>query len=430
MPGRPPDLLSRAAALFYRAAWWPAMPLVLPWIAASSKRRGALGRVRPDTPEFADRPVWIHACSVGEVNAAAPIVASLRDAMPGMPLLLTASTPTGLALARERAGVPVAWFPLDHPLTVRGFFARVRPRTLVLTETELWPGVLGRAHALGVPVALVNGRLSDANAARYARFAALWRAGVRGIAAAGMQTEAYAARLIALGAESGRVRVTGNVKFDAAPAPLAQAARAALRGQLGIPADAPVVVFGSTRPGDEALIARSLPALFREFAELRVIVAPRHLDRVPDAERALSARPTVRRSAFASGAPRDARVIVLDTLGELSSLYAIASVAAIGGSFTGEIGGHNPIEPAAHGVPVVFGPDMRNFPDAAATLLAAQGAIQAPGEALGEALAARLRAPAESREMGRRAGAAIVGSRGALGRTIEMILPLIGRASG
>lgn len=428
-PERPPDFLGRAAGALYAAAWWPGLALVAPWMSLSAQRRPAVARIRPRIPELSDRPVWLHACSVGEVNAALPLARVLRERRLDLALLLTVSTPTGMALAQERANVPVAWYPLDHPATVRGFFDRVRPLALVLTETELWPCALARAQALGVPVALVNGRLSDASAAWYRRLAPLWRPGVRGIAAAGMQTETYAARLIELGARPERVRVTGNVKFDAAPATLDEAGRRAIREALGIAEAAPVLVVGSTRPGDESLLAEGLGSIVEAFPDLRVIVAPRHLERVRDAERAFGAWPTVRRTAIASGGSRDAPVILLDTHGELANVYGIATVAVVGGGFSGDVGGHSPIEPSAQGVPVVFGPDMRNFPDAASLLVAAGGAVQVEGAALAGTLAELLRDRARRELMGRRGGEAVGANRGALGRTLDMLLPLLPSAS-
>jgi 3-deoxy-D-manno-octulosonic-acid transferase len=365
---------------------------------------------------------------VGEVNVALPLLRRLREIRPDVPVLLTASTPTGVALARERTETPVAWYPLDHPLCVRGFFGRVRPRALVLIETELWPNALARAQAQGVPVALVNGRLSDASAVWYRRFAALWRPGVRGLAVAGMQTEAYAARLIALGAPADRVRVTGNIKYDAAPEPVGPDERRALRASLRIPADAPVLVFGSTRPGDEALLASCLPELSSAFPELRIIVAPRHLDRIAEAELALNTWPSVRRSVLdREPAAPAAGIVMLDTHGELSRLYSIATVAVVGGSLTGDVGGHNPIEPAAHGVPIVIGPDMSNFADAAAELLNSGGAVQTRSEDLGKSVIGLLRDRALRETIGVRAKDAVDRNRGALGRTIELVLPLLGR---
>ncbi len=409
----------------YRAAWWPAAPVLAGWLAADAGRRPALGRMRPQVPAIAGRPVWVHACSVGEVTVAIPLLRALQASLPDVPLLLTAATATGMALARERAGVPVAWFPIDHPLTVSRFFEQARPRALVILETELWPGVLQRAHATGVPVALVNGRLSDASAAAYRRFAALWRPAVAGIAAAGMQTPIYRDRIVALGAAPGRVQVTGNLKYDAAPARCTVERRRALRAALGIPADAPVVLFGSTRPGDEALIASGLGDLFRAHSELRAIVAPRHLDRVDEAEVALSAWPVARKSAIAGGVAAGARVVLLDTMGELSELYSVADVAVVGGSFSGEVGGHNPVEPAAQGVAVVFGPDMRNFPDIAAELLKADAAVQTPGADLSYAIDALLRDRARRDSLGQRALEAVARNRGSLERTLAMLLPLI-----
>ena len=425
-PGRPPSSPDRVVRAFYSALRVPAVPLVAAWMASDERRRPALARLRPEIPETTGRPVWIHACSVGEVTVAIPLVNALARRAPQVPLLLSASTPTGIALARERAGVPVAWFPMDHPVSVHGFFKRVRPRALVILETELWPGVLTCAHRHRVPVALVNGRLSDSSAVLYKRFAAIWRGAVSPLAAAGMQTPVFAERLVALGANPDRVRVTGNIKFDSAPEPISGARRVELRKTLGIGPDASVLVFGSTRPGDEALLASCLPVLLDACPDLTVIVAPRHLDRLEDAEAVLSAWPTVRRTAIEGvvAAP-GARIIVLDTLGELSELYGLADVAVVGGSFSGDVGGHNPIEPAAQGVATVFGPDMRNFPDIARVLLNADATVQATAQSLPGTIRDLLRDPVRRQSLVANALATVAQNAGALARTVEMLSPLL-----
>jgi 3-deoxy-D-manno-octulosonic-acid transferase len=241
-----------------------------------------------------------------------------------------------------------------------------------------------------------------------------------------MQTQTYAERVIELGATPNRVHVTGNIKFDAAPDRCTEERVQSLRASLKIPKDAPVLVFGSTRPGDEALLASCLEGLLAVNRELRVIVAPRHLDRLDEAASVLSPWPMVRKSELAEGreAP-DVRVILLDTLGELSDLYAIADVAVVGGSFSGEVGGHNPIEPAAQDVAVVFGPDMRNFPDAARALVDAGGAVQVPANQLAATLDTLLHDADRRRALGERAAEVVEKNRGALERTIELIAPVV-----
>jgi 3-deoxy-D-manno-octulosonic-acid transferase len=426
----PPRFFERAVLESYRAALWPAAPLAAAWMAASARRRPQLARFRPVVPSFNRGPLWVHACSVGEVTTAIPMLRALLERWSGMPVLLTASTPAGLALARREAPAPVAWFPLDHPLSVRGFFTRLRPRGLVLVETELWPAVLASAHARRVPVVLVSGRLSDRRARSYRRMAALWRPVVRPIAAAAMQTPVFAERMAALGLDRARIAVTGNIKYDAAPAACTPEERAALRGSLGIAEAAPVLVFGSTRPGDEALAARCWASLSARFPGLRMIVAPRHLDRIGEVRAAFSGVPHVLRSTLAEGAaPGGAPVVLLDTHGELRRVYSVATVAVVCGSFYPGVNGHNPIEPAAQGVAAVFGPHMRNFEDIAAPLIERSGAVQTRSP---EELPGTLTALLEDGPRRARIGAAALEvvrlNQGAIARTLDFIAPVIEKA--
>lgn len=341
-------------------------------------------------------------------------------------MLLTVSTQTGYALARDRASVPVAWFPLDHPLTVAGFFARMRPAALLLVETELWPGVLARAHASGVPVAVVSGRLSDSHARAYARSRGLWRSVLRPIRAAAMQSQIYADRIVALGMQPDRVCVTGNIKYDAAPSRLSERDREQLRAALGIAHGAPVVVFGSTHPGDEALAAACWRELRDRFPGLRLIIAPRHLDRIEEARRAVGSVSMVLRSAINASTSEDTSIILLDTHGELGRIYGIASVAIVCGSLYPGVNGHNPLEPAAQGIATVFGPYMANFKDISAQLMDCGGAVQVSGpDSLAGAIATLLDSSEKTSQVGAAALNAVHMNRGAIVRTLDFIAPAI-----
>lgn len=424
--GWPPPLSERVGLEIYRALLWPAAPLVAAWLGIDPTRRPQLRRFQPDVPQV-HAPIWVHACSVGEVNTALPLVRAIQQRWPDRDIVLTASTPTGHAFARDRSPVPVAWFPLDHPLSVNGFFERLQPSALLLVETELWPGVLSRAHRLGVPVALISGRLSDAHARAYARSRRLWQAVLRPLAAAAMQSQLHADRIAALGVPPDRIRVTGNIKYDALPEKLSPAERERLRSSLGIAPDAPVVVFGSTHPGDEALAADCWRGLRGRFPGLRLIVAPRHLDRVEAAGRELGAVPHVRRSTISGASDRDAGVILLDTHGELGRVYAIADVAVMGGSLHPGVDGHNPLEPAAQGVVTIVGPHMRNFRDITAQLLECGSAVQIPGPgSLCAAIGPMLDDRAATAQRGASALEVLAANRGAIERTLAFIAPAAG----
>jgi len=414
----------------YRTATRVAAPLGAALLATQPRHRPLLARFRsPSGALSGDRPVWVQACSVGEVNVARPLLTRLRD-VSGAPALLTTSTVTGWELARGAGCADeVAWFPFDAPGAVHRFLRRANPRVLILIETELWPNVLDAARRRGVPVAVVNGRLSDRHFRRYARAGGWFRELVGSISVAGMQDETYAERIVALGARPERVHVTGSLKFDGVGTERDASELAALRAGCGWAETDPVVVFGSTRPGDEALAARCLSALRTEFPQVRMAVAPRHLDRVEEAARALDPHPVVRRSAGQDAVRSQsggASVLLIDTMGELAQFYALATVAVIGGSFYPGVEGHNPIESAGLGVPTVFGPHMRNFDDARRVLVNAGGAVQAAGaDDLADVLRSLLADGDRLRRTGERGRQVVMENRGATERTVELLRPLL-----
>ncbi|MDP3939530.1 MAG: glycosyltransferase N-terminal domain-containing protein, partial [Deltaproteobacteria bacterium] len=350
-----------------------------------------LGRL-PAAPRGA--PVWIHAASVGEVRSAARLVERIDD-----PLFMTAMTPTGLALARRlfpEATTMAA--PLDlAPLTARAM-RRVAPRALVLVETEIWPELVLAAARQGVAVALVSARISDRTAAAYRRARALFGPALRAMTVIGAQSEADRDRLVAAGADPGGIEVTGNLKFDFPPPDAAAAPIDALFGSAG-----PLFVAGSTHPGEELAALRAWRAARPAAPGLRLVIAPRHLERLAEVDELLAREGAraVRRSRLQASPGQDYEVVLLDTMGELDALYRHARVAFVGGSLA-PVGGHNVLEPARHGKPVLFGPHTQNFRLEAECLLNA-GAARRVGDAagLGEALAELLADPARSEAMGR-----------------------------
>ena len=411
----------------YKIAVTLAAPCLALWLVTDKRRRPLLARFRPSLPDLASAPIWVHACSVGELNTACPIIKAINARWPQTPCLLTVSTPTAMALAKELdLPASVTWFPFDAPFVVRPFLQRLRPKVLLLIETELWPCVITQTRASGAPVVLLNGRLSDSHARSYRRFASFYRPAIQRITAAGMQNERYAERLCALGADASKVSVTGNTKFDSAPPKLDEHERSALLADLRIPPDAPVLVFGSTRPGDEALAAECWEQLRGSAPGLVLIVAPRHLERLSEAREALKDTPFRLRSAL-DGGENEAGVVLLDTHGELARIYALATVAVIGGSFFPGVDGHNPIEPAAQGVPTVFGPYMRNFQDPADLLLARDAALQvASAEALYSQLESLLNDSAARAKLGENATRTVLQNRGATARTLDLIERALG----
>ena len=300
--------------------------------------------------------VWIHAVSVGEVQAAVPLVRALRSGGRDLRIVVTTTTPTGQQRVRQALGNSVLhrYAPYDLPASVRRFLARVHPQLVIIMETELWPNILHQCSRQRIPVLLANARLSERSAASYRRVASIARqmlASVSGIAA---QTRQDAARLVSLGARPDRVRVTGNTKFDVRlPASLGEEAQV-LRRCFGV--DRGVWIAASTHDGEEQQVLQAFETVRQALPDSLLVLVPRHPDRA--ASVAALARKSGHVTVTRSESPAtcvDASVFIGDTLGELPLFYAASDVAFVGGSLVPE-GGHNMLEPAALGIPVIFGP--------------------------------------------------------------------------
>ena len=408
---------------FYNLALIVAAPLVRWWLRRHPRYHVLTARFSPVIPPMATRPVWIQACSVGEVNTVLPLFETLRVAFLDCPMLLTSSTVAGHARAIAAVGAEhSAWFPFDTRHSARRFVRDLNPRILILAETELWPNVIEACRAQGVPVVLANGRLSDRHARRYKRLGWWYGPLLHGLTAAGMQSERYAERLRALGLPGERIRITGNLKFDSARDHMGGRDRQRVRMENGFRPQEQILIFGSTRPGDEALASACWATLREEYPDLRLVIAPRHVERAEEVV-GLFSEPVRRRTAVLAGqAPRGERIFLLDTLGEMGNFLALATVAVVGGSFYPGVNGHNPLEPAALGIPTVFGPFMSNFDDPAAVLLARGGARQvACPEDLYLALSTLLGDPAEQRQMGTRARKIVLEHQGASAAMVALI---------
>lgn len=402
------------------------------WLQLHPAHRELLARFHPNPPRCAAPPFWVHACSVGEVNTARPIIRALQERFPDTPVLLSTATASGQALAqKDAAGAVPTWFPFDTRAAVRRFLQAATPRALILIETEIWPNVVRETRRFGAPVIVVNGRLSDKHIARYRRWRSLFAPVFAQLSAIGAQNDDYARRFIEIGADPAVVRVTGSTKFDGVATAIEPRVRARLKAENGFPPEYPMLLFGSTRPGDEVLAAQCWRSLRAEFPTLRLVVAPRHLDRLDEALAAFD-EPVLRRSEVKAGrTPAGERVFFLDTVGELVSFYAIASVAVVGGSFFPGVNGHNPLEPAALGVPTVFGPYMSNFTDPARALTGARAAIQTSHpDALCDALRALLRDPGQQRQLGTLGRKAVLDNQGAVRRNVDMIADVLTIADG
>jgi 3-deoxy-D-manno-octulosonic-acid transferase len=367
--------------------------------------------------------LWLHAVSVGEVGVAATLARALP---PELPLLVTTVTPTGQARARTLfplGGHPAetAYLPFDLGFAVRRFFDRFAPRALVLVEGDYWPLVLREARRRGLPVAVVNGRVGDRSFARLRRLRPLLGPLFSAVDRFGVQTADDRDRLLALGIPPERITVTGNLKYESPEPPRKPEIEEALRALAG---GRPILLAGSTMAGEEEQVLAAHQAA-GGGARALLVLAPRHPERWNEVAALLATRgiAAVRRSALPAAGSPDA--VLLDSLGELASLYRIAAAAFIGGTLV-PTGGHNPLEPARFGVPVAAGPSMHNFREMAEQLDRA-GAWRRAADAntLGEIWKEWLDDPAAAREQGARAARLLEENRGALQRTLEMLDSLI-----
>ncbi len=379
--------------------------------------------------------IWVHAVSVGEVRVARQLLGALARKAPGTRLGLSVTTAAGRRLAERdaQAAGAVFAFPLDLARPVERSLEAVRPGLVLLTETEIWPLFLDRAAARGIPVALVNGRISGRSFRRYALARRFLARTLGKVSLFAMQTEEDAERIARLGAPPERIRVTGNIKYDLAAAPpFADAAR--LKGAAS---GRPVVVAASTADGEEAIV---LEAWKRLSPRPLLAIAPRRPERFDDVARLVesSGFSVIRRSSTDSSAFNPQSTIVnhqspvylLDSIGELPSLYREASVAFLGGSLA-PVGGHNPIEAWAQGVPVLVGPHTENFREV--TARGEQfGFVRraADARALSDAFAAALADPAATAACGERAMRFVAENRGAADATADLVLPLLFARSG
>ena len=371
------------------------------------------------------RPLWIHAASVGEISTLRPLAAEARSRLDGIQWGLTTTTRTGAQAAAEH--LPDAMFrrllPLDvWPATDR-FLDAVHPGAAIFLETELWPRLLLSLAQRKVPTCLASARLSESSVRGYRRFGGLFRRAVRSLDLIATRSEDDRTRFLELGADPRRTVVLGNTKLDNADDPPAALEAEKERRVSRMAAGRSVVVWGSLRPGEEAIATTAIRATGGETGAFWV-VAPRHpseFDRMAEFATRADLR-TARWSAGNDGTNESVDVLILDTLGELRTFYALADVAVVGGSF-GEYGGHNLMEPAGLGVPVLFGPDTGEWPDDTARLLESGGGARVrDADELRDALIQLMQQPEKRQTMGRAAREAAGAGQGASRRIVDTLL--------
>ena len=366
--------------------------------------------------------LWVHASSVGEVRVAVLLIQALQRKFPGRAVVLSTFTQTGEALARDALGCPVFRLPLDLPFLIRPLLKRLDPAILILIEAEFWPNLLRACFRKQIPVMLANGRLSAKSFLRYRKLKPwfLWlTAAVRQFA---MRSQAEADRLLQLGIEPYRVKVAGNMKFDALSAEAAPALKVPQIGEN-------TVIFGSTRPGEERAIAKAIAQFRQNPLNWKFIIAPRHMQRCREVEGILrdSGLTVTRHSELQKVADNGpAPVVLVDTLGVLNDYYRTGKVAYVGGGFDPKHGGHNIVEPALWGLPVLYGKHMGNFEEEARLLAESGGGIpiERP-EDLAQVLATLLSDPKEIQRRGALAAETVERQQGAVDRHVDGIQSLL-----
>jgi len=379
------------------------------------ERFGIYGFAKKRILEAAKGAIWIQAVSVGEVGVCKSLVAGLRSGFPDRKIIISTITKTGNDLAKKLFShdAIIVYFPLDFSVIVKKVVALIRPSVYIMIETEIWPNLLKEMSRHKIPSILINGRISDRSFGRYRIAKPFLAHTLKRIGRFSMQSGLDAERIASLGAPEGRVDITGNMKFDVEIKTDSRAMET-LRETLALKADEELLVAGSTHPGEEEIIIGSFMELLADFPKLKLLIAPRHIERGPEVREAVT--------KAGLGTPR---AFVLDKIGYLVSAYSFATLVFVGGSLVRH-GGQNPIEPAIFEKAVIFGPHMFNFKDISAAFLKNKAAIQVSnGEELVEAARALLKDDATRSRLGRRARETVMSGRGATEKNLDMIKKML-----
>jgi 3-deoxy-D-manno-octulosonic-acid transferase len=380
--------------------------------------------------------IWIHCVSVGETQAARPLVLELKKQLPNRRIAISTTTLTGQSLAREifkHDAEKIFYFPFDWRWSVRRTLTALRPEAVLIMETELWPGFLRECERQKIPVAILNGRLSERSFRRYRLFRGFMSQVLRGVSLAIMQTEADANRLRALGIAPEKVQVSGSLKFDAGTLPLNDFLTAELRARFNFTEDAPLILAASTHAPEEKIVLEAFKGLAQAAPTARLLIAPRHPERFAEVAALLEASglSSARRTAPQKETDKAAKVVLLDTIGELQSVYSLATVVFVGGSIA-RTGGHNILEPAAVGACILTGAHTFNFREIVDEFVRAKAIIQLPAMPDSDATIAleklftTLLADGDKRRMlGERARQLVNQNRGATERTMESLKTLL-----
>lgn len=415
-------------------------PVIIPYHIYRSLRRGRslagfaerFGFLSPAklAPLDGRETIWVHAVSVGETMAVRPLLRELRSRYPERRIVLSNVTETGRRIAEGLAEVDLCvYFPFDFRFAARQALRAVDPSLVIVVETEIWPNFLRAARRMGIPTVMVNGRISDRSFPRYLKLSRFFAPVLANVTAFCMQTEEDARRIAAIGAPAERVHVTRNLKYDLPAARPDRAQREALRTKYAVPGGATVITAGSTHPGEEGEIAASFGELRSSRPDLFLVLVPRHPERGAEVGELLRARgiPFTLRSRLEGRGrePGPGEALLVDTVGELMNLYSLADCVFVGGSLV-PTGGHNLLEPASVGAPVIFGPHMHNFREITALVLDAGAGVQVrDGKELRAELVRLLDDASLRRTMGERGTRLMTDCGGAAARHMEIIARLL-----
>jgi 3-deoxy-D-manno-octulosonic-acid transferase len=420
---------------FFNALYLMVLLFTSPWLIYAAirwgkYREGMGGKLWGLVPQRQrqGRCVWLHAVSVGEINLLVPLIASLERELPGCEFFISTTSKTGYELARTRyADRCVFYCPLDFSWAVRTALGRVRPSLLLLTETEIWPNMIAAAKKQGIPVAIVNGRLSDRSYRGYRRLKFLFRHVISRLDMIAVQTEAYADNFKSMGARPEIVHVTGSIKFDRAVFDRQNETTQRLAQLAGFSPTDQIFLAGSTQHPEEQFALDAFQSLAPHHPSLRLILTPRHPERFDDVAALLdrSGMRWQRRSELdGTNADSNARILLVDTIGELGAWWGTSHIAYVGGSMARR-GGQNPIEPSAYGAAVSFGPKTPNFRGVVAVLLDGDAAVVVRnGEQIHEFVKKCLDDPQYAKQLGENARRIVLEQQGAVERTTELLLSL------
>lgn len=424
------------ASLIYSLALYLLTPLFFCFLFLRGWReraywRGWKERLGYCGPAVRPNGIVVHAVSVGEVNAAQPLIRALAERYPDLPLTITCFTATGAARIKALfAGTAVhCYWPLDLPGAVRRFLQRSRPRLVIILETEIWPNFYARTEQMGIPLMLVNARISDTSFRRYQRFRQLTATALAKVDRIAAQSAQDQQRLLALGAPAAVTHMSGNLKYDLRLADTLPAEGRALRLSWG--AERPVWLAASTREGEEAIVVAAFQSALRVHPDALLVIVPRHPERFEEVARLVeSSQLSLARFSQSHADVRKASCYLVDAMGELLRFYAACDVAFVGGSLA-NTGGHNVLEAAALARPVLVGPNTFNFAQITQTLVEA-GAAQRVQDAdsLQQAVIGLLGNPEQRQRMGQAGRALVAREQGALSRSLQMVTELLRKPRG